>query len=235
MSVNFVAASTHRAIVGTTGALRNVPGGTLMAWINPTSLAAARHTIFGCSVGTSGSTSRAKLSHDGTGLEGFGRALDANSAGVFLAGTLSTGTWQHIAAKFDYVARTIELFINGVSVGVSAVITGWTSGNSSDTDSVSCNLASQHGGTSELFDGRIDDARMYGRLLSVAEIETIYATRGVDGITNGLQHRFLLNEAAPGVVVTTLVNIGPLRNNGTPGGSPTYAESVLRKRRKLVS
>ncbi len=44
------------------------------------------------------------------------------------------------------------------------------------------------------FYGKIEDVRIYEKALSVAELETIYATRGNDGIVHKLLSRWLLNE-----------------------------------------
>lgn len=170
-------------------------------------------------------------------IEAGGRALDANSFQFFAeaVSSLTLNAWSHIAAKLDYVARTIELFHNGVSVGTSGTLTGWTSGNTSDTDSLTSSIASQHGSTGELFDGDCDDCRLYNRLLTADEIRTIYTAQGGDGIISGLFHRYTLREASPGTAATaagSIKNVAVGAANGNPSGSPVYSDSRLRRFRR---
>jgi hypothetical protein len=83
--------------------------------------------------------------------------------------------------------------------------------------------------------GKIDDVRIYNKSLSPAEIQTIYAANGHDGIIDGLVSRWLMNEKSPGTTVSgtnSVKDIGPSGNHGTPGtANCSYAESVLSFRR----
>ncbi len=84
------------------------------------------------------------------------------------------------------------------------------------------------------FDGYLDDIRIYNRVLSLAEIETIYACKGVDRINYGLLHRYLLNEGPENSLATgtgSIKDLGLIQNNMTPNNSPTYTGSWLKTRR----
>ena len=83
------------------------------------------------------------------------------------------------------------------------------------------------------FDGLVGDGRIYGRAMGPAEIATIYAARGFDGIWNKLLGRWLLNEAAAGTASGSTMDLSKYQNHGTINNSPTWAESRLRFRRRV--
>lgn len=84
--------------------------------------------------------------------------------------------------------------------------------------------------TGRYFDGIIEDVRFYNRLLSAEEIETIYACNGTDGIRYGLRNRWMMNEGAPGVAVTSSIDeVGTL--DLTVSGTPAYDYEEITARR----
>ncbi len=66
------------------------------------------------------------------------------------------------------------------------------------------------------------DVRIYSRILSPAEMETIVAARGHDGIVEGLEFRALCNEGAISALVSAVnpADIGPAKI-GFAGGFGT--------------
>jgi len=243
MAILFASASSQLVAMGSgSGALNAVSAATLMAWINPTSLPGVINSIVGLSNGLAAGSSRAKLRVSSTGqLAANGRCLDADASQVFsgTAGKITAGTWFHVAATFDYAAKIIRLYVDGVLDATSGVLV-WGASPTSATNSLAFNIGSQHGGGSEFWNGTIDDVRVYSRLLSANEIATIHAARGTDAILAGLEHRFQLQEDAPGVAVSgagIVKDVSDRKFNGTPGGTtnPTWAESVVRSRRRLVA
>ncbi|HSN70007.1 MAG TPA: LamG-like jellyroll fold domain-containing protein [Steroidobacteraceae bacterium] len=84
--------------------------------------------------------------------------------------------------------------------------------------------------------GDLDDIRIYNRVLTPTEIQTIYNRRGTDDIINGLLVRYLLQDAAPGTDLTGASD--EVRDSG-PGGYdatandpsavtyPTYVASAV--------
>ena len=81
--------------------------------------------------------------------------------------------------------------------------------------------------TASKFDGIIYDIRIYNRILSAAEVSTIYNMRGKDNIINGLVFRPMLKGAAglstfDGAVLAAGNTIyDPYSNTyGVPNGSP---------------
>lgn len=86
----------------------------------------------------------------------------------------------------------------------------------------------------DVLNAELEDVRMYDRVLSAAEIETMYCCQGHDGIIYGLLHRWLLNEGSDGQVVSGSESVidyfgdVPL----TPTNSPIYRPSYLSFRRR---
>jgi len=95
--------------------------------------------------------------------------LEFSVGGTFevSTGTVSFSTWQHVAVTYNDVANLISFYINGASAGTVTT-----------TDSVTlANLGTFIGNCDVFtctFDGRIDDARVYSRALSPAEVRNLY-------------------------------------------------------------
>lgn len=140
--------------------------------------------------------------------------------------TLSYNTWYHLTGVYD--GSEMRTYINAVekaSVSKSGNIYQnsdpvWLGGNGTSA-------------TSRPFDGLIEDVRVYSRALTVPEIQTIYASQGVDGIVTGLEGRWMLNEGAPGVTVPGTADqvkdiSGNNRHGDVGGTNPVYAAGQLR-------
>jgi prepilin-type N-terminal cleavage/methylation domain-containing protein len=93
-----------------------------------------------------------------------GLSNDTRSAGG--GTTLVNGRWYHIAGTYD--GATIKTYVNGVLDRQVAA-----SGNM-DTTTYALDLGKTADGAANYFNGLIDDARVYNRALSAAEIAAIY-------------------------------------------------------------
>ena len=83
------------------------------------------------------------------------------------------------------------------------------------------------------FAGLIDDFRLYDGILSPATIKTIATARGADGITEGLLHRYTLNDLVPGSAVVGVACIAAAeRIVGLPLGTPTFAAGITVSRHR---
>jgi len=83
-------------------------------------------------------------------------------------------------------------------------------------------------------DGYLEDIRIYDRVLSAGEVETIYACKGIDNITYGLLHRYMLNELPMDLTasgVGSIKDLGLNQNNMTPTNGPEYTGSRIRTKR----
>ena len=110
-------------------------------------------------------------------------------------GTWTSGTWYHVVLSCD--GGHVRLYSNGVEldnieftgtikhlgnpIHIGSRGTGWTPSNNY-----------------WFYNGTMYDFRFYNRALSLAEIQSIYHSRGSDNIVNGLVGRWLMNEGTNG-------------------------------------
>ncbi|MCH2188744.1 LamG domain-containing protein, partial [Candidatus Gracilibacteria bacterium] len=82
---------------------------------------------------------------------------------------LNINTWQHIAITFD--GSNVVCYLNG-----QQVCSKIKSGTQNDIDLRSADLVVGRDltGSAAFFDGRIDELRIYDRVLSATEVRTIY-------------------------------------------------------------
>ena len=95
----------------------------------------------------------------------------AINAQRYSATTLSAGQWYHITGVYDAAAQTLHVYLNGVLndgtlAGTVPAAINNTAGN--------VNIATRGSDTNLHFQGTIDDARVYNRALSAAEIWQLY-------------------------------------------------------------
>lgn len=112
------------------------------------------------------------------------------------ANSLILNDWMHIAVTYtDGVANDPIIYINGVSVVVTEIT---TPAGSAESDAANTLFIGNAVSVARGFDGPIGDARCYTRVLSAAEIRTIYSCRGKDGVVDGLVARWVMSEKHPG-------------------------------------
>ena len=85
--------------------------------------------------------------------------------------TYTTGTWYHVAFVYDDTNGTV--YVNGSADGATAHTTGIFD------NSMEFTIGAQDSG-GEHFDGLIDEVALFDRILTVAEVGSIY-TNGIDG------------------------------------------------------
>jgi len=119
-----------------------------------------------------------------------------------------------------------SIYINGIFDSTASTLSG-------SPPAATLNLGIRPGGT-VYFDGYLQDVRIYNRVLAADEILTIYSCEGVDGIAQGLIHRWLLNEKPIGTIASgasSIIDIGTGSLNMTPTNTPEYSGSILKIRR----
>lgn len=151
---------------------------TLEAWINPQPMGVGR-IIFGrwSNIGDYAGKRSYNLYLDPTGKLGFSLCDFANQENaafqILLApAALSMNTWAHVAGVYDQASGTRSLYVNGVLVAQRTdppfiVLSATTK------LSIGARLASSSQAT-DFFTGRIDEASIYNRALSGAEIARIF-------------------------------------------------------------
>ena len=189
-SVNFANARSlvldgtdDRVDVGTPIEIQNLSNGfTVAGWVRADSLAGT-HQIF--SADTSSSDNGFGFGTNGSNLTFSvhgGTDLTASSSG------LSTGTWTHVAVVFDS-SDDANFYVDGGSAEVVAGAASVTA-NTDDNWHIGANQ-----NTTEEWQGRIDDLRIYNRELTSTEIGRLAAgnTPAITGSTYSLQDALDVN------------------------------------------
>ncbi len=144
--------------------------------------------------------------------------------------SINTGQWYHMG--FVYDGSNIIFYRDGAQNGSSS-----KTGAIDTSGAVEVRIADNPGIDRKELNGFVDDCRIYKRGLSLAEVQTIHAARGHDDIIDGLLHRWLLNEGAPGTGASGSGSIKDLSIgavNGTAASSPVYRASGLSFRRRVA-
>jgi len=164
-----------------------VGGATVMAWIEP---AGWGENGYGRVFDKSSSPSATgdgwviRMSVDNGGIINFGQGFTGGRGWWKIPNaSISLDTWQHIAIAYDASSTANDpiIYLDGSPIAVTEVDT--PSGTLRSDASINLRLGNYAGGTTHTFDGIIDDARIYDRMLSAAEIADIAAEGGGGGGT----------------------------------------------------
>jgi hypothetical protein len=145
-------------------------GITLMAWINADDFGTRDARILSKSTSGSSQDHVWMLSTiTGPRLRFRLQAGGSTSTLIGSGGTLTSGTWIHAAATYD--GTNMRLYQDGVEVGSVA-----KSGLIGIAPGVDAWIGANPGASSQVFDGRIDELKIFRRALTPAEIATEMAT-----------------------------------------------------------
>jgi hypothetical protein len=111
-----------------------------------------------------------------------------------VVGTFADDTIYHVVCTWNGTTEVGQAYRDG-----SFVASG--SGYDSSPGSGTVSLNSRAG--SDPLESEFYDVRIYNRVLSAAEIQTMFNARGADGICDGMLHRWKLDELAPGSTLGT--------------------------------
>lgn len=136
-------------------------------------------------------------------------------------GGVTTGTWYLVTGVYDSPSKNLYLYLNGSLVATQNVGTYVPASAAGYPLYLGGDLRA--GG--HVTNGTIDDARVYNRALSAADVMTLYtSTGGTSGdITTGLIHYWKLDEA-PGTA-TAADSVGGTTLTKT--GSPDFAAGKI--------
>jgi len=208
---------------GTSGLPNPGTASTLMTWFKVSANDGNTHGFVNL-MNTLGSLKSAQIGYRSTTLRMWiWGGTDICDSGM----TPTVGQWYHLAYTYDGV-NSNKLYVDAV---LKSSVTNALSSDSVDRLKI---LGDQF---AENLIGTQEDARVYDRALSLAEIETIFACRGHDDIVRGLRARFPLNELSPG---TSLSNQNLARDISIEQNTPasgaktgfTYADGRLSMRKR---
>jgi hypothetical protein len=236
MSLIFNANTDKVTLPDNSSIIRNVAGATVTAWINLSSKPGISTVA---SITIPGFRDRPRIdffavANDAVHMSCSGRAQDADAQGTFNGTVLSvsTGVWSFVACRCDFVNRLIKFNLN-TTVETSPTITQWTAGNCSNTPTLSNTIGGKDANLFPLH-GAAEDVRLYDRLLSDAELETLHACRGADSIFTGLQVRHGFFERHAGAVASGSETVRDLIHNynGLASTNTVFGEGFCKFRRQ---
>lgn len=148
--------------------LENFTAFSLSAWVYPTASAQGSGSRV-ISKPDGGSGDNYNLGFGNTGTSWFRIETDGDNQTEILGNALPLNEWTHITGTWD--SKNMRLYENGVEVSASPVAkTGII-----DADGSPLSIGTHTNSPADRrFPGRIDDARVYDRVLSEAEITALY-------------------------------------------------------------
>jgi len=236
MSINFDGTDDYLNC-GSSATVDNIfdAGGSFVSWINITTLPADGASIlignknfvsgwFFAVSHFSGSSANVLDFYKGWTADGRWR-----SPGGGFTGT--TGTWKHVAVTYNgNSSLSIPIFyIDGTSVAVTAI--GSPTGVL-ESDAAA-NLEFSYSGVGSQFNGRLEDARIYSRILLAQEIAVLAG--GYRGPMGGEQ-LWVSAHGPNGNLTTGTANVFDMSgngNHGTPQGGSSYIASFAPRSRNF--
>ncbi len=224
--------STDTVLVGDSVSLDITGQLTMSAWVKPRSIPTASnyYTIL----------AKAKVSEDENAYSLYIKGNDlafyyCNGADSTCGGApheiktddspgLVADRWYHLAITYNDSANDVVLYIDGIA-GTEIVTLGSPETSSVVTSTNNINIGSNDA-QSELFDGLIDDVRIYNRALSASEINRLYQqtqskfnASKTDSLTKGLVGYWTFDGADIGSSGTIAKDRSGNNNNGTITGA----------------
>jgi len=235
MAIDFEAGSSQGlSIPVPSSAVQNRTDITLGCWFLPETLANAN--LIGYSVNAANDTRAAmKINADGS-IQGQIRAPDAGARvdGDSAAGDVVNGTQAHVVCSFNINGDDLRIFNLGAQVGDPPVL--YTNANTDNNTSQAADMMCEESGVAPFQDGVQTDVLVYSKNLSLAEVQTIFFTKGALIPYFALVSRWQMKELGQGVAVpagAVVMDQGPLQAHATRIGAPTYVAGPLRFRKQI--
>ncbi len=142
--------------------------------------------------------------------------------------------WEHVLVTWDgsMTAANVHIYVNGVEVSYTTTTDG--AGRSADT-TLPIRIGNE-ADTIRTFDGSIDEVRVYNRVLSAGEIQSLYdlgssdkvnssvsQNQGTGRLDSGLAGYWKLDDATG----TTATDSSTNANNGTLTNGPTWGTGQI--------
>jgi RHS repeat-associated protein len=148
---------------------------TVSAWVNPTD--ATRNRAVLAQEGNAESGFYLKLDHVNGDKWSFVMYNydDAASPNTYATSTSAAplNAWTHLTAVFDGPNKTLKLYVNGALQTTKALVTGFAPWSSDGP--LTIGRLKYHSNGTDYWQGSLSDVQAYSRLLTDAEISSVYA------------------------------------------------------------
>lgn len=228
-------------VAGAVDSFNGVTAGTLMCWaITDTD---EDTPPIGFSInngGTPSNTFRFAIDRNGSfKWVSRSRAGDGDSQQTITdPGAVPTiGTQYHVEASVNIPGDTGKIHVDGALVVTGAPTYAGAAFDATASASAAIAANPNTSAPDDEYNGRLEDCRAYQRQLSDAEVQTIHACRGHDGIWFDIHNRWRLNDNAPTVVAAgagVVKDIAQFQGHGAAVGAPTWQETRLSFRRRYL-
>ena len=191
---------TAYSILGITGIPANNAPQTISVWVNLTSNAGVQNFVTLIN-GGSGSAVQVGIRNPNVVVWSYGGGTLAS------APLIGTGAWHHIAYTFD--GTTHRVYVDGVA--------GTPTTNAPQTATPTETYLGSYDGANEFLQGALDDARVYNRALSPAEVTTLAGGSNLSPGVGGT-HTFADTLTSTGDLVIgtgTVIGASPLNIGGS--------------------
>jgi prepilin-type N-terminal cleavage/methylation domain-containing protein len=140
--------------------LFNQPDISFTAWIKPVATSGLQEII--------AKELQYKLRLNGSSLETLvSNSGTAWNTTITASASLSAGSWQHVAVTIDSVARKVIMYKDGAALNNTTFAGPITAFNTRTV------FAATHSPNAEMFNGDMDDLRIYNRALLPTEVQSI--------------------------------------------------------------
>lgn len=223
---NQYATMTNTTLLNTIGSSLTICCHATMTLLQSLSMFCSRRTSFGVTFEWYGLTLQG----------GVPRALigDNSSVSVCIGSTaLTLNTKYHLCMTYN--GSTILLYQDGVQIATTAS----TKVIGTDTTALIINgnaNATNDTNIVEYFTGKVEDLRIYNRVLTPNEIVTVSNAQGRDAIVNGLVLNYTMTQGVSGTSIangSSLIDTGYSQSHATIVGTPVWSESSLLQRQLL--
>lgn len=160
---------------------------TISSWVTFTSTPSNYNLILAKNIGT-GSPESIDINYATSYNAWFCNISNASSLGPFITSTQSivVGTWYNVVYQFDDSNNIQKIFVNGVLTTTNSV----TTNIAYDTKPWTIGMEYEYNTPSFFFKGKIDDIGIWDRLLTPAEIMTVYQSNQVGIKENSQESHF---------------------------------------------
>src|SRR3989344_2441954 len=157
---------------------------TISAWIK---MSGTSDTIVS-KMSNSGDQTGYRILVDSAGTFGFTIQQVSASDRLVVNGTsvVNNGQWHHLLVTYDG-SKTLAGVIRYVDNSVDAVSSSADQFTGSSSNAISFNIGSRNDGADTLFDGIVDDVRVYNRALSPTEVSRLYQLGGTTRINKSIR------------------------------------------------
>lgn len=169
--IDFESGSSQNASIADNASLSITGDLSISVWLQWESLTGGEMTILGKYQAAPNSDYLFLWNDTGDNFQFYVSADGTSVTSANVSFTPTTGIWYHVALTYDASAGTADVYVNGVVKGsMSSLATSIHDGSGV------FRIGAYNSTAQSFWDGKMDDAAIFSRLLTSMEISSIYAS-----------------------------------------------------------